>query len=69
MAKARITISHTLEFDINPDNYPEDCKSDLERLAVDIQNYGNPDVAVEAILTGCGVTHTSVTGELVKEAA
>jgi hypothetical protein len=66
MARARITIQHTLEYEINPDNYP-DCNSDLERLTLDINNYSRPDVAVEAILMGNSAI--AVTGELVKEAA
>jgi hypothetical protein len=68
MAKARITIQHTFEFEMNPENYPG-CNSDLERLGLDIESYSQPDVAVEAIMTGSGLVNTSVTGELIREAA
>jgi hypothetical protein len=68
MAKARITVSHTFEFDMNPENY-DNCKSDLERLQLDINGFSQPGQAIEAIMTGSSLVNTSVTGELIREAA
>ncbi|MFM0095596.1 hypothetical protein PQQ87_08285 [Paraburkholderia nemoris] len=66
MTKARITVTHTFEFEMNPDNYPG-CNSDLERLGVDIEGYSQVDALMEAIATGSGLVHTNVTGELIRE--
>jgi hypothetical protein len=66
MTKARITCTYVFEFEMDPDNYPG-CNSDMERLAMDIDNFSAVDIAVESITLGADQIRESITGELVKD--
>ena len=62
--KHRITVTHTFEFDVNPESYVGALTAE-DRMKVDRENFQDPWVVAEVADSPCHIK-TDVTVELVE---